>query len=116
MSGIPVVPLRGEYDIANAALLRRELLAAAGNHDLGLVVDMTGTTYLDSAAVNVLFELAEALRDRQLELALVVPEGGLVDRVVSLVDLGSVTRLHRDLDTAVAEIREAGGPPESQAG
>jgi hypothetical protein len=54
-----------------------------------------------------LFELADAMGRPQLALALVVPERGLVERVVSVVDLGSVTWLHRTAEAAVRGIREA---------
>jgi anti-anti-sigma factor len=104
--GIPVVRLDGELDTVRAPELRRRLMSAATNRDAGLVVDLTEATYLDSAAVNVLFELADGLGSRQVQLAVVVPEGGLVERVVTLVDLGSVVKIHRTADDAVAAIRD----------
>jgi anti-anti-sigma factor len=102
--GIPVVALSGELDLARAPEVRLQLMTAADNRDTGLVVDLTDATYMDSAVVNVLFEVAEGLGSRQVALAVVVPEGGLVERVVTLVDLGSVARLHRTVGAAVAEI------------
>jgi len=105
--GIPVVQLDGELDTVRAPELRRDLMGAATNRDAGLVVDLTEATYLDSAAVNVLFELADGLSSRQVKLAIVVPEGGLVERVVTLVDLGSVVQIHRTADAAVAAIRDS---------
>ena len=103
--GIRVVSLSGELEINRAPALRRELMGAVDNRDTGLVVDMEDTTYLDSAAVNVLFEIAEGLSARQVRLAVVVPEGSLVSRVVSLVDLGSVAPIHPTLEAAVADVR-----------
>jgi anti-anti-sigma regulatory factor len=83
---------------------RRLTAPARGGYKRGtMVVDLSETRYLDSAGVNVLFELAEDLTERQLAFALVVPEGGLVERVVMLVDLASVAQLHR----SVAAAREA---------
>jgi anti-anti-sigma factor len=105
--GIRVVSLTGELEITRAPALRRELMAAVDNRDTGLVLDLKGATYMDSAAVNVLFEIAEGLSARQVQLALVVPEDSLVERVVSLVDLGSVARLHPTLDAAVADVRSS---------
>ena len=105
--GIPVVALSGELDLTRAPSLRGELMAAADNRDAGLVIDLSDATYLDSAAVHVLFEAAEGLGSRQVAVAVVVPEGGLVERVVSLVDLGSVVRMHRTVDAAVADIEGA---------
>lgn len=102
--GIRVVSLSGELEITRAPALRRELMGAVDNRDAGLVLDLNGATYMDSAAVNVLFEVAEGLSARQVKLAVVVPEGSLVERVVSLVDLGSVARLHPTLEGAVADV------------
>ena len=89
--------------------MREELLGAVGNRHAGLVVDLTGATYLDSAGVNVLFEVAESLRQRQLAMALVVPPDSLVERVVALVHLGSVAPVQPDVEAALAHI-QGGGP------
>jgi anti-anti-sigma factor len=102
-----------EVEITQTPSLRRELVQAVENRDLGLVIDLTATRYLDSSGVNMLFELGEGLAARQLRMAVVVPEGGLVERVVSIVDLGSAMPIHRDAESAVDEIRNTpGAPPE----
>jgi anti-anti-sigma factor len=109
MSGeTAVVRLTGDADITRAPAIREELTSAVDNRHAGLVVDLTETTYLDSAAVNVLFEVAETLRDHQLRMALVIPAGGLVERVVRLVDLDSVAPIRPDVDAALAYVREGG--------
>ena len=102
---ISIVQLSGELDIARAASMREELLTAVGNRHAGLVVDLTAATYLDSAGVNVLFEVAEALRQHQLAMALVVPSDSLVERVVALVNLASVAPVQADVEAALAHIR-----------
>jgi anti-anti-sigma factor len=108
---VPVVTLDGDMDISVASDLRTGLLRAVDNTDLGLVIDLSAVKYIDSAGVNVLFELADALGVRRLVLALVIPEGGLVERVVELVDLGSVTLIARSTGTAIADIESGAGPP-----
>ena len=100
MTEVRVTQIAGDVDIARAPLLREELRRSVGNDDLGLVVDLSETQYLDSAGVNMLFELAEELTDRQIGFAIVVPEGGLVERVVTLVDLASVATLRPTVDEA----------------
>jgi anti-anti-sigma factor len=100
-----------EVEISQTPLLRGQLMQAVENRDLGLVVDMTATGYLDSSGVNMLFELGEGLAARQLRMAVVIPQGGLVERVVSIVDLGSAMSIHRDLERAVDEIRSTPGAP-----
>ena len=100
-----------EVEITQTPVLRGQLMQAVENRDLGLVMDLTGTDYLDSSGVNMLFEIGESLAARQLRMAVVVPEGGLVERVVSIVDLGSAMPIHRDVESAVDEIRNTPGAP-----
>jgi anti-anti-sigma factor len=102
-----------EVEITQTPSLRGQLVQAVENRDLGLVIDLTATKYLDSSGVNMLFELGEGLAARQLRMAVVIPEGGLVERVVSIVKLGSAVPIHRDAESAVDEIRNMpGAPPE----
>jgi anti-anti-sigma factor len=100
-----------EVEITQAALLRGQLMQAVENRDLGLVMDLTATKYLDSSGVNMLFELGEGLAGRQLQMAVVIPQGGLVERVVSIVDMGSAIPIYRDVESAVDEIRNTPGAP-----
>jgi anti-sigma B factor antagonist len=100
-----------EVEITQAPSLRGQLMQAVENRDLGLVIDLTATKYLDSSGVNMLFELGEVLAARQLRMAVVMPPGGLVERVVSIVDLGSAMPIHRDTESAVDEIRNTPGAP-----
>jgi anti-anti-sigma factor len=100
-----------EVEITQAPMLRGQLMQAVENRDLGLVIDLTATKYLDSSGVNMLFELGEVLAARQLRMAVVMPPGGLVERVLSIVDLGSAMPIHRDTESAVDEIRNTPGAP-----
>jgi anti-anti-sigma factor len=102
---VGVVKLTGDVDIVAAYELRERLLGAVRNEDLGLVVDLTDATYIDSVGVSLLFELAEKLTERQLRLAVVLPKGGLVGRVLGIVDMASVADLHPTVDEALSAIR-----------
>ena len=104
---VGVVSLSGEVDIVQAQELRGQLFGAVRNEDLGLVVDLSHATYIDSVGVSLLFELADKLAGRQLKLAVVLPEGGLVERVLRIVNLASVAGIHRDVGGALSEIRAA---------
>jgi anti-anti-sigma factor len=103
--GVPVAHLSGEVDISRAAAIRLDLLRALSNLHHGLVVDLRDVSYLDSAGVNVLFEVAERLSARQQALATVIPADALIERVTKLVNLGAATQIHTDLGDAVASIR-----------
>ena len=103
---VGVVSLHGEVDIVQAHDLRERLVKAIRNEDLGLVVDLTDATYIDSVGVSLLFELAERLAERQLRLAVVLPEAGLVTRVLRIVNLKSVAEVHGTVKDAVAAIHD----------
>ena len=102
---VGIAHLSGEVDITQTSMLREQLLGAVRNDDLGLVVDLTDARYVDSVGVSLLFELAERLTGRQLRFAVVIPHQGLVERVLTIVDLASVVEVHRELDEALAAIR-----------
>jgi anti-anti-sigma factor len=104
---IGIARLGGDVDITQAAVLREQLLGAVRNDDLGLVVDLTDARYVDSVGVSLLFELAERLGGRQLRFAVVLPEEGLVERVLRIVNLESVAEIHRGLDDALTALHGA---------
>ena len=104
---VGVVSLDGEVDIVQAHDLRDRLLGAIRNEDLGLVINLTDTTYIDSVGVSLLFELAERLAERQLRLAVVLPDTGLVERVLRIVNLSSVAEVHDSVNEALSAIRVA---------
>jgi anti-sigma B factor antagonist len=101
---VPVGRLSGELDVTQVPVIRDRLFRALDNQGDALLIDLSDASYIDSAVVNLLFELAERLGTHQLRLAVVVPAGGLVDRVVAIVDLGSVADVHRDFDEAIAAL------------
>lgn len=104
---VGVARLSGDVDIAQASSVRKQLLSAVRNDDLGLVVDLSDARYIDSVGVSLLFELAERLAGRQLRFAVVMPAEGLVERVLKIVDLDSVAEVHPDLDEALAALQSA---------
>jgi anti-anti-sigma factor len=109
---VPVAHIEGELDVSSAPALRDRLYDAVANHDLGLVVDLSDATYVDSAGLNVLFELAEHLTTRQVAFAVVYLEGGIVERVFTLVDIASVATVHHSVDAAVHDILSRSGSDE----
>jgi anti-sigma B factor antagonist len=101
---VVVATVSGDLDIVRAPEVRAQLGQVMTNQAFGLVVDLSDTSYLDSAGVNLLFDLAERLENRQLKLAVVLREGSMVAEVARLVDLSSGMSIHGSRDAAVAEI------------
>jgi anti-sigma B factor antagonist len=100
----PVVRIRGEIDLSNSAAIRSAVIDALPHGALGLVLDLSATTYLDSSGVRLLFDLAEHLRARRQRLGLVVTEAALVRRVLVLTKLDDAAPLHTTVDDALAAI------------
>jgi anti-anti-sigma factor len=98
-----VARLSGEVDMTNAGFVRDELMGAVPNDALALVVDLTGCRYLDSAAIEVIFDLARRLGRRRQQLRLVLPDGSPLGRVLTLTDVNSVAPVHASLDSALAQ-------------
>lgn len=97
-----VAALRGEVDMSNAADVGEELTRAVPNDVAEMVVDLSATRYLDSAAIEMLFELARKLGRRRQRLAVVVPADSPLKRVLTLTDVASVAAVHESLESALA--------------
>jgi stage II sporulation protein AA (anti-sigma F factor antagonist) len=102
-----VAQLADEFELSTANGIRDELLDALTNRDHGLVIDLQEVSFMDSAGINVLFELAERLGARQQRVAVVLPERAVVRRVAELVGLGSTVSVCESVGDAVATIPPA---------
>ena len=102
---IVVARISGEIDLASAPAVRANLADAVPNRALGLVIDLTTTSYLDSSGVSLIFELAERLRMRQQKLRLVVPEKAPLRRVLRIVNAAGIVPIVATVEEAEAQIR-----------
>ena len=98
-----VARLKGEVDMTNATWVHDELLHSVPNGAIRLVVDLSETRYLDSAAIALLFDIAKRLGRRRQLLRIVMPQGSPLERVLELTDVGTVAPIHGSLDSALAE-------------
>jgi anti-anti-sigma factor len=95
--------LSGEVDMTNADYVRDELLRSVPNDALTLVIDLSEVRYLDSAAIELLFDLARRLGRRRQTLKVALPSSSPLRRVLILTDVGSVAPIHDSLDSALAK-------------
>ena len=100
--GTILARLSGEVDMTNASYVSEELTNAVPNEAIALVVDLSGTRYLDSAAIELLFELARRLARRRQQLRLALPSNSPLRRVLSLTDVESVAPVFETADEALA--------------
>lgn len=84
------VSVTGEVDLSNARPLLDAVAAAVPDDAAHVVLDLTHTTYLDSAGIAALFRLAERLRTRRQDLRLVVPPDSPIRAVLRLTHLDHV--------------------------
>ena len=86
----PVAAVQGEVDASNVAEVGVALRGLVTNRSSVLVVDLSTTSYLDSAGINLMFALGDELRSRQLELRLVIPPKTSIARMLSITGLDRV--------------------------
>jgi anti-anti-sigma factor len=93
----PVARITGAIDLSNVEELRRQVERAVSNRARGLVLDLSGVTYLDSTGLRLIYRLARQLGDRQQRLRLVVPDGSRIRRVLTLAGVATVAQVVPDL-------------------
>jgi anti-anti-sigma factor len=99
--GVTVARLAGELDLTTVEDAEARLGDAEGER---VVVDLAGLSFLDSAAVHLLFKVIRRFRQEGRKLAFVVPTGTPAHRVVEILDLGSATPVRPSVDEALEAI------------
>ena len=101
----PVLELSGELDLDTVPHIDRFLRRRLGPlyHQDHLVIDLAGTTFVDSSFIAFLVRLLTDQRARRKELVLVRP-AGQVRRVLALVGLPNVVPVFESVDEAVARL------------
>ena len=108
VDGVGIARLDSDIDAANAARIRQELADCFQEGSDRVILDLTDTAYLDSAGIDMLFRLADRLRQRRSTLALVIAEGAQLQRLSRIVGLGRAMPVH---DTVEDALRALTAPP-----
>jgi anti-sigma B factor antagonist len=100
--GVPVLHTTGELDVYGITGAREELidLIECQAHRV-IVADMTGVTFVDSAALGVLVGACKRLREQGGRLSLVV-DGEAVLRTLRVSSLIRLFDVFNDLDSALS--------------
>jgi anti-anti-sigma factor len=106
---VVVASVEGEIDLSNADELGTSLATQMTNDALGLAIDLSGVRYMDSAGIQVVYELRERLRNRGQKLRLVVPADCLVARTLELVNASETLGIVDTADAAVAALGSSEG-------
>jgi anti-sigma B factor antagonist len=105
-----VVRLPVEIDLTRSDAVREALLAALNQAALGLIVDMTGTTFCDSSGIAALVRAARraTATGATIRLAVTAPP---VLRVLSLVGIDRLIDIYPSVDAARASLPDKTGAP-----
>jgi anti-anti-sigma factor len=101
---VTVARLKGEVDLDAVTELGRALAAAVRDGDRGLVLDLNGVEYLDSAGLHLLHDAARTLSARGQTLRVAVAPGAGVSRLLELVDIAQTVALDASVAAAVAAL------------
>lgn len=101
--GVRLIGVAGELDISNIDELESATFTLP-NEMLGIVLDLTGTTYLDSATLGLVFKLRSSLGQRGQVLFVVCAPESNARRVLALAGFDR-EHAYEDRDAAVAAIR-----------
>lgn len=96
-----VVELAGELDLTNADEVESRLEEAAGR-GTGLVLDLNRVTFLDSAALHMLFRVARRVAPEQ-RFGIVLEPTALVSRALEIVGFADVAQVGATLDELVGD-------------
>jgi anti-anti-sigma factor len=99
--GVSLLLLRGELDLAAAAMLRSRVEAAAGG---GLIIDLREVTFIDSSALRELLNARTELERHGSRLVL----SGVPAPVRRLLDMTGTAGLFETAETRVEAIRRFG--------
>ncbi len=103
--GVWIASVRGEIDLSNADLTLRTLMDVVDEDADGLIVDLSGLDYLDSAGVRLLFKLGRAVSESGGSLRAVVPQDAQIRRVLELADVEQMLVLDETTDAAIEGLR-----------
>jgi anti-sigma B factor antagonist len=98
-----VVAVPGELDLTIADGLREALLGVLNAGALGLVVDMTTTTFCDSAGISAITRAARRAAANDAAIRLAVTSAAVL-RVLELVGINRLIDVYPDVDAALASL------------
>jgi anti-sigma B factor antagonist len=103
-----LLTIHGDVDLRVAGELEDRLSSAIDEEPSALVVDLSGTTFLDSMALGVLLSGMKRLREQGGGFPVVAP-GGDVRRIFEITLLDRIFELHDSRGEALAATRGGTG-------
>jgi anti-sigma B factor antagonist len=112
---VAVISLPAEIDISNADLVREELLSAINRGAALLIVDMSATTFCDSAGVNALVRAFKRATASGSGMRLVVAAPA-VQRILAITGVDHLIDVYPSVAVAMTAVDHAGPPEKAPPG
>ena len=99
-----IAHVTGEVDMSNAEEVGATVIGATPNEAQGVVLDLSGVDYLDSAGIYVIYGMRASLLARGQTLILVIPERSPVHDVLRLSGADRPGEMAASLEDALRSI------------
>ena len=106
-----IAKLTGEIDLSNAPSIGQAIARGVSHDAVALVVDMTELEYLDSAGIQLIYQLRESLRARAQDFVLVLTPDSPPADALRLAGITSHLRITQTLDEALATVTRSAEEP-----
>lgn len=103
-----IATISGDVDMANSASLAAAVTAGIDAESTALVLDLSGVRYLDSAGVQLLFDLARRLDAARRRFGVVVGESSPIRAVLKIAHVDEAAVLCAAVDECLQAVRESG--------
>jgi anti-anti-sigma factor len=101
--GARLVQIIGEVDLSNATDVMDAVTHAIPDDTPLVMLDLSGTTYLDSTGIEMIFRLADRLRLRRQDLRLVVPPRASIRAVLELTKVDHAIPIQDSIVTSTGD-------------
>ncbi len=105
---VVIASLSGDVDMSNTASLSAALTAAMDGDSTALLLDLTAVRYLDSAGVQMVFDIARRLEVGRRGFGLVVEESSPVRSVLKITRVEDVASLWASAEEGIDSFLGAG--------
>jgi anti-anti-sigma factor len=106
-----IAAIAGDVDMANTASLAAALMAGIDAEATALVLDLSDVRYLDSAGVQLLFDLARRLDTARRRFGIVVGEASPIRAVLKIAHVDEAAVLYAGLDECVEAVTDVSNGP-----
>lgn len=104
-----VARLQGEIDLSNAVDLGEELRDAVPGTVAGLILDLEGVQYVDSAGVRMLFEVVRQMEARRQPVAVSVPDSAPIRTLLKVAGVHEAIPVHQTPEECAESLGVAEG-------